>query len=526
MLKTYSIKNASSVAFSPKGDRLAVTSWAGLVLLDRFGEFTVWSPESAFRLAAFSPDGLIVAAIESRGGCLVFDAATGAVRLTLPQPGKGLLARWRNRYGEEDQLKDASFTDDGSAVMTRAASRAISVWDVVTGALRARVPPRRKFRRRLDLAQFLPKPILPGTNGRYDRNSSVEVWDAVADSVAANLGGGCEPRTAIAFAPGAKALAVSTRDQGLRLLTDAQGGAVNWSGETRNPVLDVHVSPDGKWLAMVTQRGGTLVREVATGFVRHHFPSEPHHFSHVVFTPDSTGMAVAGPTLPTQIQDVESGKVRLTLDLPTGNTHRLAFSNDGRRLVTADNDGYVRDWAVRTGELLSKSRSWPGKIILTPGGGTFDLTGRHSFGSISRNRKTLKLPIDDELGRVSNGVAFSPDGRLAAAAGARKNVVVWSVKTGRTVHSLPELSWNPKVVFSPSGAVLVIAPDQGAPVLYDVETGELRHELIGHLSGITALTFALDGSLVTASVDGSARIWDTSTGTLVSTFVAPPGSGP
>ena len=63
-------------------------------------------------------------------------------------------------------------------------------------------------------------------------------------------------------------------------------------------------------------------------------------------------------------------------------------------------------------------------------------------------------------------------------------------------------------------------PFDGAPLIYDAATGARRHELTGHLARVAALAFGPDGTtLVTASTDGAARIWNTATGALLSTFV-------
>jgi WD40 repeat protein len=77
-----------------------------------------------------------------------------------------------------------------------------------------------------------------------------------------------------------------------------------------------------------------------------------------------------------------------------GLMHCLAFSPDGKRLVTGDAEGVVKLWDTRTG------------------------------------LEVLSLPAHD---RAVNGVAFSPDGQFLYTTGADRTVKVWdgSSREGR-----------------------------------------------------------------------------------------------
>ena len=69
--------------------------------------------------------------------------------------------------------------------------------------------------------------------------------------------------------------------------------------------------------------------------------------------------------------------------------------------------------------------------------------------------------------------------------------------------------------FDPSGRRLVTASADGTAKVWDVATGVLWATLEGHDQEVAAVSFSPDGrAIVTASRDGTAKIWDSGTGSL------------
>jgi WD40 repeat protein/serine/threonine protein kinase len=72
--------------------------------------------------------------------------------------------------------------------------------------------------------------------------------------------------------------------------------------------------------------------------------------------------------------------------------------------------------------------------------------------------------------------------------------------------------------FSPDGSRLLSASEDGTARLWDVRTGEVVLVLEGHERKVHRAFFSADGTrIVTASADGTVRQWDTSTGKEVAT---------
>jgi len=70
--------------------------------------------------------------------------------------------------------------------------------------------------------------------------------------------------------------------------------------------------------------------------------------------------------------------------------------------------------------------------------------------------------------------------------------------------------------FASDGTRVVTAADDGIARIWETSTGRLLSKLVGHSGPITRAEFSPDGRRVaTASDDGSARIWDAGTGVLL-----------
>ena len=161
---------------------------------------------------------------------------------------------------------------------------------------------------------------------------------------------------------------------------------------------------------------------------------------------------------------------------------------DGKLLASADGDGTVRLWDPATGQPPAPSRPTP---------------RRH--GGV-------------------DGVAFSPDGKLLASAGARRHgAVVGSGHRPARPHHPADTTGTSGVygvAFSPDGKLLASADGDGTVRLWDPATGQpvrtIQADTTG--SGVNGVAFSPDGKLLaSADADGTVRLWDPATGQPVRT---------
>jgi WD40 repeat protein/transcriptional regulator with XRE-family HTH domain len=120
-----------------------------------------------------------------------------------------------------------------------------------------------------------------------------------------------------------------------------------------------------------------------------------------------------------------------------------------------------------------------------------------------------------------NAVAFSPDGKLLAAAQANGYVRLWNPVTGQPVGAPLLASTSPQsyvaaVAFSPDGKLLASAGDDGTVRLWNPVTGQpVGAPLIastGPGNYVHGVAFSPDGTLLaSADGDGTVRLWNPST---------------
>ena len=163
----------------------------------------------------------------------------------------------------------------------------------------------------------------------------------------------------------------------------------------------------------------------------------------------------------------------------------VAWSPDGKMIASCGNDWLIRLWDSNTGAEQGVLRG-------------------HTIWVFS--------------------VRFSPDGtRLASAAGAypgtpnrHAEVKLWDIAARREIRSFQGVRSTraDAVAFSPDGKLLAAADGVGAARIWEVDTGNKFKDFEGgHSQPVIGLAFSRDGRrLATASEDGLVVIWDVSSG--------------
>jgi WD40 repeat protein len=221
----------------------------------------------------------------------------------------------------------------------------------------------------------------------------------------------------------------------------------------------------------------------------------------------------------------------------------VAYSPDGRYLLTGDASGNGHIWDTATGREIARLQheqavravTWsPDQSYVATA--SDDRTAR--IWDTATGREIARLQHDNPV----SAIAVSRDGQRLATVTADGGVRVWD--TG-TWSRLGELSAGAPVIeqfspdggnefaesqaqaiaFSPDGRYLAAARfDDAAARIWDVATG-VRVADLSHGGVVLGVTFSPDGRYIaTSSADGGLRIWDPKTGQELGRFTIQLGS--
>ena len=139
-----------------------------------------------------------------------------------------------------------------------------------------------------------------------------------------------------------------------------------------------------------------------------------------------------------------------------GAVSSVAFSRDGKTLVSAGEDPVLRLWEVATGKEVRQFRGHQ-KAVLT--------------------------------------VAFSPDNKTLVSGSEDHTIRIWDVATGRQLQEWTGPENAPlRLAMSPTGRLLATGGPENTVLLWDVLAGREVRRLKGHQKAVLALAFSPDGS--------------------------------
>ncbi len=169
---------------------------------------------------------------------------------------------------------------------------------------------------------------------------------------------------------------------------------------------------------------------------------------------------------------------------------------------------------------LRFSRS--GKLLVA-GGGRAGKSGLAVAWDIATGERVLTLGEEFDTVLAAD---LSPDQQWLALGGPGRVVKVFQTGDGSLKYRLKKhTDWVTALEISPDNKLLATGDRNGGLVVWELGSGEELYSLAGHKAAITSVSWRRPEVLLSASEDGSVRIWTMEEGQSVKNWAAhPPGT--
>ncbi|MDX1616298.1 MAG: protein kinase [Candidatus Promineifilaceae bacterium] len=393
------------------------------------------------RLVDFSADGQMVASASRDGTSRVWDTSSGETLLVLAHGA---------------HVRSVAFHPEGHSLISGDLTGVARIWDISAKGPAERVA--------LQANQGLAWDADLSPDGRTLVTGGIaRLWDLDTGEELRRLIGHRDEVTSVAFHPNGGQVATSSIDgtarvwdaaTGEQLLTLADHDAASPSAGGLGGVLQVNYDPDGRRLVTAGADRTARIWDSESGKVLTVLEGHREALTTAVFSPDGryvatgqeSGVNISDGTQRTivQIWDADTGQDLFSFDAGHGQRlWGLAFSTDGRFLVTSGTDNAAKIWAL----------------------------------DFEAGRAELAAELTSHTNTVVE-VTFSPDGRLLAT-GTGDDVRLWDVASLSDsaaeieVVELLALPGGGTMAFSPDGSELISGGRDGLMRVYLLDPAEL-----------------------------------------------------
>ena len=450
------------------------------------------------RGVAFSPDGERAVTTSLDHSARVWSVETGKQSVIL---------------GHGDVVTSAAFSPDGQRIVTASDDNTVPIWDAQMGERIVTLSGR--------TAVYSPD----GRSIVTSDGDTARIWNADNGKLAMVLRGHRSRVTGAVFSPDGRSVLTASDDKTARLWS--AGTETN----TQMAVLVAHTgsagravfSPDGRRALTASDDNSVRLWDAEAGRQIATFTRAGSGMA--AFSPD--GRLVAIPDNNTVVvRDANTGEREDRIfQGHSAAVQSVAFSADGRRIVTASDDRTARVWDLQTGGQIAALTEHTAPVrsaVFSPDGlrvVSTQMPQRSGNVTIVTSNDSVALLWDALSGRVIlrfegdmvqlYDATFSPDGKRIVTASGDNTARIWDAATGKPIavlsgHSDSVLS----AAFNSRGDKIVTASADETVRVWDAEAMTTIAVLKGHSGAVWSAVFSPDGErILTASDDTTARIW-------------------
>ncbi|WP_342085045.1 caspase family protein [Dyadobacter sp. OTU695] len=250
------------------------------------------------------------------------------------------------------------------------------------------------------------------------------------------------------------------------------------------------------------------------GFI---FKGHYGQINQVHYSPDGKKLLTASDDGTIKEWLTATGKLLQTFSGHTDKVISARYSPDGQKVVSASNDTFVREWAVSTGAELARYEHEHARVnntVYAPDG-TRILTCADD--KLIREWSTTSHEcIKTYAGHTKNvtSACYSPKGDKIGSASADTTVREWSVKTGECLRVLNGHTEKVNsICYSPDEAHLLSASDDHTIIEWAADSDAPFRTFTGHSDQVYSAVYSADGErILSTSKDKTMREWSVKTG--------------
>jgi WD40 repeat protein len=471
----------------------------------------------------FSPDGQTIAVGDSNGNIYLWNISTTQLLDTFS--------------GHKGWVWSVAFSPDGKTLASGSTDGCVRLWDVQSG----------RCLQVLTDHECCVWSVAYSADGQQlvsgSEDKTVRLWNLQGQCLRI-LQGHTQSVYSVHFAPDQQTLASSSNDATIRIWDVSSGNCLRVLQGHTSGVMCVRYSPDGQLLASGCRDGSIRLWSDYLSHDRHPKPDSINPSAkllhghtdfvwNIAFSPDGRFLVSGSRDGTLRLWNVQDGRSIHVFEGHKHDVYGLAISGDSQSLVSAGKDQTARLWHLQSGRNLKTLRGHTGGIhslslssddqILASSGQNEmiqlwrlqpdgTLSSFHPYKIFSSPTRQISALSTVSFSPVS---ASSPSGVNQTLAINRhdESIALWNIQTGQLDRWSAHNAAVWTVLFSPEGQILASSSYDCTVRLWDVQTHHCLQVLRGHESVVRAIAFHPGGQgLASGSSDHTIRLWDVQTG--------------